>query len=92
MAKKEDGRKNNGGHKTAGRKPKATEQKLVEKLSPLEESALEAFSEALADKQAWAVKLFMQYMYGMPKQTTESHNTHSVVQGLDIKKIFGEDK
>ena len=28
-----DGRKTNGGHKSAGRKPKAVEQKLIEKLS-----------------------------------------------------------
>ena len=31
-----DGRKNNGGHKNAGRKSKAEEIQMIERLSPLE--------------------------------------------------------
>jgi len=37
-----DGRKNNGGHKNAGRKPKAEEQQLIERLSPLDDVAFKA--------------------------------------------------
>lgn len=87
-----DGRKNNGGHSTkgkAGRKSKSEEQSLVEKLTPLEESALEALTDALNQKQPWAVKLFMQYLYGMPKQTTENMNTHKM-EGVDIKSLFSD--
>ena len=69
-----DGRKNNGGNKNAGRKPKADEQQLIEKLSPLEPAALSALKEGLEDEQAWAVKLFMEYRYGKPKQIIEQIN------------------
>lgn len=68
-----DGRKNNRGHKgKAGRKPKAEEQKLIERLSPLAPSAFNVLKREIANGEAWAVKLFFQYMYGMPKQVTET--------------------
>lgn len=88
-----DGRKNNGGHSTkgkAGRKPKAEEQTLIEKLGPMEPEALAALKEALVNKQSWAVKLFMQYLYGMPKQTTENFNNHNFDGGIDLKDLFGD--
>lgn len=66
-----DGRKNNGGHKTAGRKSKAEEQLLIEKLSPLEERAHKALKEAIEDNQSWAVKMYFEYMYGKPKEKKE---------------------
>lgn len=69
-----DGRKNNGGHSTkgkAGRKPKAEEQALIEKLSPLEDEAYKALKNALKEEQGWAIKLFFEYMYGKPKQSTD---------------------
>ena len=66
-----DGRKSNGGHKTAGRKPKADEQKLIEKLTPLEDTAYKALGDGLKDGQSWAVKLFLEYRYGKPKQSVE---------------------
>lgn len=66
-----DGRKNNGGHKTAGRKPKAEEQKLIERLSPLEDRAYKSLEEAIKERESWAVKLFFDYMYGKPKERKE---------------------
>ena len=66
-----DKRKNNGGNKNAGRKPKAEEQKLVEKLSPLEPKAYQALENAIEDNQSWAVKIFFEYMYGRPKQAVD---------------------
>tara|TARA_R110000796_G_scaffold75989_1_gene170064 strand:+ start:53 stop:337 length:285 start_codon:yes stop_codon:yes gene_type:complete len=80
--KKEDGRKNNGGNKNAGRKSKSEEQNLVEKLSPMEDKALEALVDSLKKKEPWAVKLFMQYMYGMPKQTTDTNLTAEVIHNI----------
>ncbi len=80
-----DKRKNNGGHKTAGRKPKATEQQLIEKLSPLEDSALKALKQGLKDGQNWAVKLYFEYSYGKAKEFKEIDlNT----EGINI--IIGE--
>ena len=66
-----DGRKNNGGHKTAGRKPKAEEQKLVEKLTPFEPAALRVLGANIQSGEKWAIELFFKYMYGMPKQQTD---------------------
>ncbi len=67
----EDGRKSNGGHSNGGRKPKAEEQKLIEKLSPLEPLAHTKLNEALQAGEQWAVKLFFEYMYGKPRQQTD---------------------
>ena len=80
-----DKRKNNGGHKTAGRKSKAQEQQLIEKLTPLEDSAFKALKKGIEQNQNWAVKLFFEYKYGKAKEFKEIDlNT----DGLNI--IIGE--
>ena len=66
-----DGRRNNGGNKNAGRKSKAEEQNLIEKLSPLEPSAFKALKDALKDQEAWAVKLYFDYKFGKAKETKD---------------------
>jgi hypothetical protein len=66
-----DGRKNNGGNKNAGRKPKADEQKLIEKLGKYEDEAHKILKEAVKDGNSWAVKMYFEYMYGKPKQQIE---------------------
>ena len=70
----EDKRKNNGGHSTkgkAGRKSKAEEQQLIEKLSPLEPEALKQLELNVKNGERWAIELFFKYNYGMPKQQTD---------------------
>lgn len=67
----EDKRKNNGGHSNGGRKSKADEQKLIEKLSPLEPEALLQLKIAVKAGEKWAIELFFKYNYGMPKQQTD---------------------
>jgi hypothetical protein len=67
-----DNRINNGGkRKGAGRKPKSEEQKLIENLSPMSETALNSLREGLEKKQQWAVKLFFEYFYGKPQQRVD---------------------
>ncbi len=69
-----DKRKFNGGHSTkgyAGRKPKAEEQKLIEKLTPLEPKAFESLEKAIDDGESWAIKLYFDYTYGKPKETKD---------------------
>ena len=70
-----DGRKGNGAKKGEnrgqGRKPKADEQKLIEKLTPLVPKAYKALEISLQDAEGWAVKLFFEYMYGKPKQQVD---------------------
>ena len=87
-----DERKNNGGaRKGAGRKPKADEQQLVEKLSPLAPKAYKALEKSIADNQGWAIKLFFEYMYGKPKQQIDNNNTHTFTEGFDIKKLYDKE-
>jgi hypothetical protein len=67
-----DNRKANGGKREgAGRKPKAEEQNLVEKLTPLIPKGYKALESGLDDDQSWAVKLFFEYLYGKPKQAVD---------------------
>jgi len=63
-----------GAREGSGRKSKAEEQQLIEKLSPLEPTAHEKLKEAIEDGKEWAVKLFFDYMYGKPKQMIENKN------------------
>lgn len=85
-----DGRKNNGGNKSAGRKPKADEQALIERLTPLADDGYKALKNALKDEQGWAVKLFFEYMYGKPKATVD--NKHTFENGFDvIKQLYADE-
>lgn len=60
-----------GKREGAGRKSKAEEQQLIERLTPLREKGFKALESGLDKKLPWAVKLFMEYMYGKPKQSTD---------------------
>ena len=80
-----------GAREGAGRKSKAEEQSLIEKLTPLEPLAFKALNDALNDGKDWAVKLFFQYNFGMPKQVVEN-NTNLTVNDFDIKEVLKFDK
>ena len=71
---KEDKRKYNGGHKNGGRKPKAEEQKLIEKLTPLEDMAFKQLKLKMEEGQSWAIMMYFNYMYGKPKERID-HTT-----------------
>ncbi len=76
-----------GAREGAGRKSKAEEQSLIEKLTPLEPIAFNALTEALNDGKDWAVKLYFNYMFGMPKQTIDQ-NSNVNLSNFDIKDII----
>ena len=63
--------KHGGKRPGAGRKPKAEEQELIEKLSPFDDMAQQVLLECIQDKQSWAVKMFYEYRYGKPKETKD---------------------
>jgi hypothetical protein len=72
-----DGRKNNGGHSTkgkAGRKPKADEIKLIEQMDAIAapELAWQALWSKCQDGDVQAVKTWLGYRYGMPKQAVDN--------------------
>ena len=63
--------KRGGKRENAGRKPKAEERKIIEKLSPLEDTVLKKFKSSINCGEKWAIELYFKYMYGLPKQITE---------------------
>ena len=70
-----DGRKNNGAKKGVsrgqGRKPKAKEIELIERLSPLDTKAFKALKEGVESGSFQFIKLYFEYRFGKPKQLVE---------------------
>ena len=87
-----DKRKENKGTigNNGGRKSKAEEQQLIEKLTPLESTAHEKLKESIELGKDWAIKMFFEYMYGKPKQMIEQKNINydaGILTDDEIKKI-----
>ena len=76
-----------GAREGSGRKSKAEEQSLIEKLTPLEPIAFEALTNALNEGKDWAVKLFFQYNFGMPKQVIDQ-NSNVNINNFDLKEVI----
>ena len=69
-----DGRKNNGGHPTnGGRKPKADEIKIIEQMDAvaIPQTVWNALYNKVIEGDTQAIKTWLQYRYGMPKQVTD---------------------
>jgi len=76
-----------GKRDNAGRKSKADEQLLIERLTPLMPKAFEALKNALKSEEQWAVKLSFEYFYGKPHQTVDQNNRISI-SDFDITKLY----
>ena len=73
-----DNRKNNGGAREgAGRKPKAQEQKLIERLDAIidKDEALEVLGHLVAKGDIRAVQLYLSYRYGKPKESIDLNSS-----------------
>lgn len=79
--------KRGGARDNAGRKSKAQEQSLIEKLTPLEPLAFKALTKALNEEKDWAVKLFFNYQFGMPKKMVFNENINYKEEDLTPEKI-----
>lgn len=76
-----DKRKLNGGARdNAGRKPKADEIKLIERLTPLADSAFQALATGLKEKNPAYVKMWFEYFYGKPKQQMDITSNGTTIQ------------
>ena len=78
-----DNRKNNGGaRKGAGRKPKAEEQKLIERLDAIidKDEAVGKLGELVAKGDMRAIQLYLSYRYGKPKESVDINSS----EGLNI--------
>lgn len=76
--KKIDGRKFNGGNKGCGRKPKAYETKLAEKLEPHNDEIIKMMIDLALKGDKDMIKLYMGYLHGNPKVKTENETSVSV--------------
>ena len=83
-----DGRKNNRGHPGSGRKSKALEQKLIEKLTPMNSIALKSLKKALNGDKPWAIRLYFEYYYGRPQQRLD---VTSGDEPFQMKPLFTTD-
>lgn len=85
-----DKRKNNGGNKGCGRKSKADELSLIERLSPMQDVALEALREGVEAHEFPYIKLYMEYMYGKPKETVKVTGDLSISKRAVINFTNGD--
>ena len=60
-----------GKREGSGRKPKADEVQLIEKLTPLEPLAFDALEQGLKDKDFRYVQLYYNYYAGKPRETKD---------------------
>ena len=89
---KEDKRKNNGGHSNGGRKSKAEEQSLIEKLTPIDPIARKQLLNAVNGGEKWAVELFFKYFYGLPTQVIDQTIKSEDIQITYIKPKSEDDR
>lgn len=88
-----DGRKNNKGTKgnKGGRKPKDVELKFIEKLDNIIDSdiAIEKLKQLIKDDNFPALKLYIEYRFGKPKEVVENinHNFNQEITEEEAKKI-----
>ena len=84
-----DNRKNNGGaRKGAGRKPKAEEQKLIERLDAIidKDEAVGKLGELVAKGDMRAIQLYLSYRYGKPKESVDINS--SVGLNINFKALI----
>ena len=85
----DDRRENGGARPGAGRKPKADEIKLIEQMDAVmvPESVWIALGEKVENGDTQAIKTWLSYRYGMPKQIVEQTNLNVDVKDLDVEEI-----
>jgi hypothetical protein len=84
-----DKRKNNGGNKGCGRKSKAEELSLIERLTPMQDTALAALEKGVKACEFSYIKMYMEYMYGKPKETVKFTGDLNVTNRPILKFING---
>ncbi len=77
--------KHGGARNGAGRKPKADEIALIERLTPLAAPAFAALESGLNDGNPAFVKLWFEYMYGKPKQDINANVELSGIKSILIE-------
>lgn len=81
--------KNGGARPGAGRKPKADEIKLIEQMDAVlvPESVWMSLAEKVEAGDTNAIKTWLQYRYGMPKQIVQNTNINVEEKDLTDEEI-----
>ena len=86
----EDKRKNNGGaRQNSGRLKKDELISLIESMDAtlVPDEVWKALSDKVKDKDVNAIKTWLSYRYGMPKQTVDN-NTSLTIDNFDLKEVI----
>ncbi len=81
---------NRGGKRIgAGRKPKAQEQQLIEKLDNIinEEDVIKELNHLIAKGDLRAIQLYLNYRRGKPKDTLDVNSSEGF--SIDFKELIG---
>jgi hypothetical protein len=85
-------KKHGGTRVNSGRKSKAEEQSLIEKLRPIDPIARRVLQNAVNGGEKWAVELFFKYFYGLPTQVIDQTiNTEDNEIRIEIVKAKKDD-
>lgn len=85
----EDGRKNNGGNKNAGRKPKIDEITLIETMDAVlvPKEIWIKLADRVKDNDVNAIKTWLGYRFGMPKQIINQTNVNVDATNLTDEEV-----
>lgn len=87
-----DGRKNNGGARAnAGRKPKADEEKLIQRLSQLDDIAFKALENGIKEGNYQYWNKFMEFRYGKPKERVDVTSNEQTINIPTIEFFKSKD-
>jgi hypothetical protein len=80
-------RKKHGGVRpNSGRKSRKEELSMIEKLTPMEESAMKALAAGIKAGEFQFIKLWIEYMYGKPQEKVQLSGS------VDTKIVFALDE
>jgi len=85
----EEKKKNGGKREGAGRKPKIDEITLIESMDAVlvPKEAWEKLAVKVKENDVQAIKTWLSYRYGMPKQTVDN-NTNVTVNDFNLKEVI----
>ena len=82
--------KHGGARQGAGRKPKAIEQKLIERLEAIidKDKGISKIGELVAEGDMRAVQRYLRYRYGKPKESVDINSSESLnINFIDLIKF-----
>lgn len=70
------------GNKNSGRLPKSDEQKMIEKLSVLEDDVVAVLKKNIVQGKAWAIRIWFDRTYGKPKEYRQTDMNVTSIENL----------